>query len=503
MTACRSVAISAPTAEHSWSSSAASNARATVSAIASAFPNRCRTSYSSVLSPEVSTDSARKARVNFERCVAPMTGRSRSDRIHALKARCQFEGGLLCSYPSLMGAEAEAPGDVLTGSTVASATEGKAGAPAQSDAHDACRNCGAILHGRYCSACAQPAHIHRSLVSLGHDILHGVFHFEGKIWRTIPELCFHPGRLTRRYIDGERAKFISPMALFLFTVFLMFLVFSITGGALMDRRGSVAGDSETNLMTSIPGDWKSSARRSVREADTKIESLRGQLNAGDLSPERRATLTREIGDLQTAREAMDAVAKKEWSRFAELDRKSKSTAAAPEGIRAEDSKPADAEASSRDNDPKVELGWPALDRRLTEGLRELNENPRLLLYKLKSNGYKFSWALIPMSLPFLWLMFFWRRDIYIYDHAIFVTYSISFVALLLILLSTGAAAGVSRDIWEPAMVFVPPIHLYRQLRDAYGVSRLGAWVRLFLLQVSIAIVLVLFSALLLLFGVLD
>jgi hypothetical protein len=396
-----------------------------------------------------------------------------------------------------VGGETEAPGDVLTGSVIASETQGKAATPAQSGAHAACRNCGAILDGRYCSACAQPANLHRSLVSLGQDILHGVFHFEGKIWRTIPELFFHPGRLTRRYIDGERAKFVSPIALFLFTVFLMFAVFSITGGVLVDRGGSVAGE----------GDWKSSV---------KIESLREQLSAGDVSPERRATLEREIGDLQTAREAMDAVAKKEWSRLAELDRKSKSTAAAsPEGIKAEDTKAADAEAQrSRAvgrmsfstwaaNDPKVELGWPALDKRLTEGLRQFNDSPKLLLYKLKSNGYKFSWALIPMSLPFLWLMFFWRRDIHIYDHAIFATYSISFVMVFLILLSIGAAAGVSRDIWETALVFVPPIHLYRQLRGAYGVSRFGALVRLFLLEISISIVLVVFSILLLLFGVLD
>ena len=155
------------------------------------------------------------------------------------------------------------------------------------------------------------------------------------------------------------------------------------------------------------------------------------------------------------------------------------------------------------SDPKIELGWPALDRRLTKGLRQFNENPKLLLYKLRSNGYKFSWALIPMSLPFLWLMFFWRRDIHIYDHAIFATYSISFVMVFLILLSIGAAAGVSRDIWETALVFVPPIHLYRQLRGAYGVSRFGALVRLFLLEISISIVLVVFSILLLLFGVLD
>jgi hypothetical protein len=75
--------------------------------------------------------------------------------------------------------------------------------------------------------------------------------------------------------------------------------------------------------------------------------------------------------------------------------------------------------------------------------------------------------------------------------------------VFLILLSIGAAAGVSRDIWETALVFVPPIHLYRQLRGAYGVSRFGALVRLFLLEISISIVLVVFSILLLLFGVLD
>ena len=39
------------------------------------------------------------------------------------------------------------------------------------------------------------------------------------------------------------------------------------------------------------------------------------------------------------------------------------------------------------------------------------ENPALLLYKLKSSAYKYSWALIPISLPFIWLLFPFRRDV--------------------------------------------------------------------------------------------
>jgi hypothetical protein len=102
----------------------------------------------------------------------------------------------------------------VTGVLIASAVESRAGSAAPPDSGEAhaCLNCGAALTGAFCAACGQPAHIHRSFLSLGHDILHGVFHFDTKLWRTLPELAFRPGRLTRRYIDGERAKFISPMA---------------------------------------------------------------------------------------------------------------------------------------------------------------------------------------------------------------------------------------------------------------------------------------------------
>ena len=51
------------------------------------------------------------------------------------------------------------------------------------------------------------------LTALWHDLAHGVLHLDGKIWRTLPLLAWRPGELTRRYIEGERARFVSPMAL--------------------------------------------------------------------------------------------------------------------------------------------------------------------------------------------------------------------------------------------------------------------------------------------------
>ena len=122
-----------------------------------------------------------------------------------------------------MVGEFEAVADAVTGAVLGRAVEPKAGETADGHTREAnCLNCGTPLSGPYCHQCGQHAHVHRTITAFFHDFAHGVLHFEGKIWRTLPELALHPGRLTRRYIEGERAKFVSPMALFLFSIFFMF-----------------------------------------------------------------------------------------------------------------------------------------------------------------------------------------------------------------------------------------------------------------------------------------
>ena len=112
-------------------------------------------------------------------------------------------------------------------------------------------------------------------------------------------------------------------------------------------------------------------------------------------------------------------------------------------------------------------------------------------------------TLIPLSVPFMWLLFFWRRDIHWYDHAIFITYSISFTMMFLILLTLAAAFCVSGAICGTALGIVPPLHLYKQLRHTYKLSRFGAWLRLFVLSIAISIILTVFFALLLLIGMIG
>ncbi|MDF0541125.1 DUF3667 domain-containing protein [Sphingobium sp. H39-3-25] len=388
----------------------------------------------------------------------------------------------------------EAAGDALTGGIVAHAVEGESHAghgAGKGSGHDGahgttCLNCGAALGGPYCAQCGQSSHIHRTLHSIGHDILHGVFHFEGRIWRTLPELLIHPGRLTRRFIDGERAKFISPLALFLFTVFMMFAVFGYTGGALF---GGATINQNGKRVAIRDGNWRSAIQREAAVAKDKLDTLEARRARPGLKAEKRAKLDQDIAAATAEYQALSAAGAGDWAKLAALD---KNKGAAVTG------------STDHGDTFSVNTGNSYFDSTLKHAIEKAKEDPDLLLYKLKVNGYKYSWMLIPLSMPFLWILFCWRRDVHLYDHAIFATYSISFMMVLLILLSILAVAFGPSAIWVLALLIIPPVHMYKQLRSAYGPSsRFMTLMRLSFLLASSVVVLAVFMLILFALGALH
>jgi len=123
-----------------------------------------------------------------------------------------------------------------------------------------------------------------------------------------------------------------------------------------------------------------------------------------------------------------------------------------------------------------------------------------LFYKLKTNAYKFSWALIPISAPFVWLLFPFSRRFRMYDHTVFVTYSLCFMLLLLV---TATVVGLAAPAIEDLAWLVPPFHMYRQLRGTYGVGRWGGIWRAAALSIFAFIAISLFVSLLVTVGAFD
>ncbi|QUD86940.1 DUF3667 domain-containing protein [Phenylobacterium montanum] len=91
-----------------------------------------------------------------------------------------------------------------------------------------CANCETPLQGPWCHACGQLGEdFHRSVTHLVGEVFEGLFHFDGRLWRTLPTLILKPGQLTRDYLNGHRAPQIPPLRLFLVMLLFVFLAGSI------------------------------------------------------------------------------------------------------------------------------------------------------------------------------------------------------------------------------------------------------------------------------------
>jgi hypothetical protein len=352
----------------------------------------------------------------------------------------------------------EAVGTLAEGALYARAVEPPAGEGGHTH-EGACLNCGAALVGPHCHRCGQAAHVHRTMGAFLHDIAHGALHFDGKTFRTLPLLAWKPGELTRRYIAGERARFVSPTALFLFSVFLMFAVFQLAGIGPPTDMGppvQIGGNEATDKARDDLDDLKlarskmGSSNPAAPILDAQIASLQKRLGA-NVKP--------KPGD-----KVVLAENKKRGSRITTRY-----------------------------------TGYAFFDH----AIEKWKANPGLMAYKLQSNSYKFSWLLIPLSVPFVWLLFLWRRKFGGYDHAVFVTYSLSFMTLFYVVLVLLGGIGVGTGILMLLGTLVPLVHIYKQLKGAYGLKRFSAAWRTIALSFFIFWILFVYIDLLLVLGAVD
>jgi hypothetical protein len=417
-----------------------------------------------------------------------------------------------------MAAEIEAMGDLATGAILASVVEPQTGDAAQLD-ESKCLNCGALLTTPYCGQCGQKAKIHRSLSAFWHDLVHSVFHFDGKIWRTLPMLAFKPGHLTRRYVHGERASFVSPLALFLFTVFLMFAAFNLVGA------GDLAQKTNANTVAGIEAELAADkADYAKKRDDDQAELVQAQKdgrNADDIVArmaerkqafaERKQKATQELAKREATERAFSIRKREPQANIARLENeiaaaeKAKQTATALrerlDSERAELRLIEAAQQAVLNPDMKINarhdpIGIAPFDRAIEHAL----ENPPLFFYKIQAGAYKYSWALILLSTPFVWLLFAFRRDVKMFDHAVFATYSICFMMLLFTAGALAVNSAFLATFAKFVMTIVPPVHMYKQLKYAYGLSRFGAIWRTITMSTFVLIVLVIFASIVVALG---
>ncbi|MGE0828243.1 MAG: DUF3667 domain-containing protein [Hyphomonadaceae bacterium] len=357
-----------------------------------------------------------------------------------------------------MSGELEAAGAAATAGLTAAAIEGREPHAGVRHGDGRCLNCGAEVSGKFCAECGQPAHVHRTLSHVLEEFLHGILHFDAKAWRTLPLLVARPGTLTHNYIHGKRARYISPLAVFLFTIFLMFFVF-----AFFTPENVAIGSANMSAMS--------------RE---ELVAREAELRAGET--EMRASAAN--GGAGAAGFSAGAAAMAEAREEVLLE------------IARRDGKASPAEP---------ELNLVVIDgmEGLNEKFREKLQNPDLLFYKVQQSAYKFSFLLVPISLPFVALLFLWKRGLTLYDHVVFTLYSLAFMSLLFI-----AASLLSLSSWTSALIgwviFAgAPLHMFFHVKGTYALGWWSALWRTGFLVLFACISLVIFLVLMILLGVLG
>ena len=284
-----------------------------------------------------------------------------------------------------------------------------------------CENCGAIVPDRFCTTCGQLASdFHRPFWELISGSLADVFSLDGRLVRTLPMLMLRPGRLTRNYLDGQRARYVPPFRMFL----LASLVFFLTVFTAGDELGWFDGwKFDPQVQTGMSTDLTPPADQSgAGPADDEISA--DVIFAKILLPDGRVD-----------RDALRALIRDQ----------------------------ADETATPAD----IEMSYKAADRAAT-----VYENQDRFGARLRQWAPRFSLLFLPVFSLLLTLLYVWHRKIYLYDHLIAGLHFQTFLYLLgTMLLLVGTFGAVSPGLLAAGGLVVILSYLYRMLRVTYGSGR--------------------------------
>ena len=108
-----------------------------------------------------------------------------------------------------------------------------------------CANCGAAGVEQYCPACGQKnVDLHPPLRDLVSETIEDAVGFDSRLRHTVIPFLFRPGVLTREFIAGRRARYTSPLKLFIVLSTLFFLLTASAFRAKMAITAPVAFDLE-------------------------------------------------------------------------------------------------------------------------------------------------------------------------------------------------------------------------------------------------------------------
>ncbi len=364
-----------------------------------------------------------------------------------------------------------------------------------------CANCNTELQGPVCHHCGQLAdEFHRPVRGLVGEIIEGLFALDGRVARTIPNLLLRPGRITRAYLKGQRARFMPPFRLYIIASLIFFLLVPAITNGFDPNEAQQVGDAIANGVD-VEGE--------LAEAEA----------SGDLSAE-------QVAETRAALEAAGL------GRLLGQDEEEGDPQAGPPGDTSTDDTSTDgaeaAPADTSDDAPRMQVGvergpgdgavfgigneesgdqirrfmvpedfggevpenaWPYSVRSfLADRFARVAEDPQAWLDEAASWTPRVMFVMVPVYALLLSLCYAWRRGFFLYDHLIV---SVHFHAALFLALTVFYLIGhvVPGGLVFLAVLIYSNAYLYRLHRVVYERGRFSSILRTLALDTVYGIVL--------------
>ena len=149
-----------------------------------------------------------------------------------------------------------------------------------------CLNCGAELGGQYCGQCGQRATSRFiSIWELTRDAFGDLFELDSRLWRTLSPLLLKPGKPTKDYLEGRRARYMPPFRMYLVLSLIFFVVAFFNPReelAIFYEPVSPEESAEEEAAGQLDADDIAAAREEARQAIEELEEQGIEINEGAL-----------------------------------------------------------------------------------------------------------------------------------------------------------------------------------------------------------------------------
>lgn len=162
----------------------------------------------------------------------------------------------------------------MTDASNESKAEGTSEGTSAADAASAlCENCGRPRADRFCPLCGQnDRNYSRSLLPVLGELVRESFEFDGRLAQTLKLLLFRPGSLSTEFSHNRRARYMTPVRLYLFTSVVFFLTMSLVVSRDPGPREGELDEGPSSSLAEIPGEVMDSLQ-AVISLQTVVDSI--------------------------------------------------------------------------------------------------------------------------------------------------------------------------------------------------------------------------------------